>query len=84
MDRQRKKVKNRFKLPVATLTNTQSLPIRKRGYNVESYGTGSCVKLPGPTIDKPNVYDFSVTYDEQRQDLKVATNRIRKYWCLIG
>eukprot|EP00116_Pleurobrachia_bachei_P003834 sb/3464096/ len=44
--------------------------LKKRGYNVESYGTGSCVKLPGPTIDKPNVYDFSVTYDDQRQDLK--------------
>lgn len=41
----------------------------KRGYNVRSFGTGSQVKLPGATLDKPNIYDFNTTYDEMYRDL---------------
>eukprot|EP01147_Barroeca_monosierra_P010332 gene10332-2473_t len=37
--------------------------LRDRGFDVKSYGTGSCVKIPGPSIDRPNMYEFdSVTY----------------------
>uniref|UniRef100_A0A1I7VFS7 RNA polymerase II subunit A C-terminal domain phosphatase SSU72 n=1 Tax=Loa loa TaxID=7209 RepID=A0A1I7VFS7_LOALO len=44
---------------------------RKRGFNVESFGSGSQVKLPGPTPDRPNCYDFGVaTYDFIYNDLK--------------
>ncbi|KAL8578208.1 RNA polymerase II subunit A C-terminal domain phosphatase [Nucella lapillus] len=41
----------------------------KKGFPVQSFGTGNQVKLPGPSPDKPNVYDFSVTYEEMYKDL---------------
>lgn len=44
--------------------------LHKRGYNVASFGTGSSVKLPGASLDKPNVYSFNVSYEEQYRDLK--------------
>jgi len=37
--------------------------------NVSSYGTGSQVKLPGPTRNQPNVYDFTSSYQEIYDDL---------------
>ena len=40
------------------------------GFNVKSYGAGNCIKLPGPSVDRPNVYEFGkVTYAEILADL---------------
>ncbi|XP_067658919.1 RNA polymerase II subunit A C-terminal domain phosphatase SSU72-like [Haliotis asinina] len=43
--------------------------LSKKGFQVRSFGTGSQVKLPGAAPDKPNIYDFSITYDEMYKDL---------------
>ena len=41
----------------------------KKGFDVESYGTGTVVKLPGPASEQPNVYAFGTTYEYMYQDL---------------
>lgn len=36
---------------------------------MRSFGTGKEVKLPGPSMNQPNVYDFSLTYEHMYKDL---------------
>lgn len=43
--------------------------LSRKGFNVKSYGTGDTVRLPGPTPENPNIYDFGVTYDAIYKDL---------------
>ena len=43
--------------------------LHKKGFKVLSFGTGDKVKLPGPSLNQPNVYDFGTTYEEIYQDL---------------
>jgi RNA polymerase II subunit A C-terminal domain phosphatase SSU72 len=50
-----------------------------RGYAVQSYGTGNCVKLPGLSADRPVVFKFGVAYEAmmtelQRKSANVYTN----------
>ena len=43
--------------------------LSKKGFQVQSFGTGSVIKLPGMSADHPNVYQFGTTYNEMYQDL---------------
>lgn len=46
-------------------------------YPVISFGTGSLVRLPGPTITQPNVYPFNVTsYDSMYNELSGKDSRL--------
>ncbi|PAV71235.1 hypothetical protein WR25_01154 [Diploscapter pachys] len=46
------------------------LMLSQRGFNVESYGSGNQVKLPGKSADTPNCYEFeTTTYDFIYNDL---------------
>ncbi|KAJ5068660.1 RNA polymerase ii subunit a c-terminal domain phosphatase [Anaeramoeba ignava] len=44
--------------------------LKIHGYNIESYGTSSVVKLPSPSGFDSNIYDFNTPYLEIAEDLK--------------
>ncbi|GAV81631.1 Ssu72 domain-containing protein [Cephalotus follicularis] len=44
--------------------------LQRQGFHVSSYGTGAHVKLPGPSIREPNVYDFGTPYKQMFDDLR--------------
>ncbi|KAM7250004.1 hypothetical protein ACFE04_021887 [Oxalis oulophora] len=44
--------------------------LKREGFDVSSYGTGTHVKLPGPSIRAPNVYDFGTPYKQMFDDLR--------------
>ncbi|KAK8552736.1 hypothetical protein V6N13_121120 [Hibiscus sabdariffa] len=44
--------------------------LKKQGFHVSSYGTGTHVKLPGPSLRQPNVYDFGTPYKLMFHDLR--------------
>ncbi|KAF4354147.1 hypothetical protein F8388_004159 [Cannabis sativa] len=44
--------------------------LKRQGFDVCSYGTGAHVKLPGPSLREPNVYDFGTPYKQMYDDLR--------------
>ncbi|WJZ87832.1 hypothetical protein VitviT2T_007182 [Vitis vinifera] len=43
--------------------------LKKQGFNVSSYRTGVHIKLPGPSLREPNIYEFETPYKHMFDDL---------------
>lgn len=44
--------------------------LKKKGYSIESFGTGEKIKIPGQSAKEPNAYPFGTSYEDIYTDLK--------------
>lgn len=51
------------------------------GLSVSSYGTGSQVKLPGPSQREPNIYSFGTPYQRMHDDLAARNPSLYPFSC---
>ncbi|CAH9074942.1 unnamed protein product [Cuscuta europaea] len=54
------------------------LLLKREGFDVSSYGTGQHVKLPGPSLREPNVYDFGTPYKLMFDELRRKDQELYK------
>ncbi|PIA25009.1 hypothetical protein AQUCO_13300004v1 [Aquilegia coerulea] len=52
--------------------------LKREGFDVCSYGTGAHVKLPGPSLREPNVYDFGTPYKQMFDELRRKDSELYK------
>ena len=61
------------------MNNNRSMEAHKilleSNVKVDSYGTSPQIKIPGETIDTPNIYQFGITYFEIYNDLFVKNEK---------
>ncbi|RAL11296.1 RNA polymerase II subunit A C-terminal domain phosphatase [Aspergillus homomorphus CBS 101889] len=54
-------------------------------FPVISFGTGSLVRLPGPSINQPNIYHFnSTSYAQMYEELQAKDERLYRYNGLLN
>ncbi|KAJ2062277.1 RNA polymerase II subunit A C-terminal domain phosphatase [Coemansia sp. S146] len=61
--------------------------LKKHGYNVQSYGTGPQVRLPGPSQNRSNNYDFGTPYAQINNDLRTQAKeheRLNVHYTRLG
>ena len=72
-EKEKKKQRWRYSMVCASNMNRSMEAhsvLQKKGFEVSSYGTGSQIKIPGPTRNEPNCYDFGeATYKDVFDDL---------------
>ncbi|ELK33447.1 RNA polymerase II subunit A C-terminal domain phosphatase SSU72 [Myotis davidii] len=84
------KAKSRLRLAVVCSSNqNRSMEahcmLRRQGFlRVRSFGTGSSVRLPGPTPYMPNVYDFQTTYEQMYEDLIRKDEDLYRHTGILG